>query len=53
MIQQAIAQVLSPIFEEKFSENSYEFRPNRSAHQAILKCKQYIIKYLQAGVMIK
>jgi len=40
MIQQAIAQVLIPIFEEKFSENSYGFRPNRSAHQAILKCKQ-------------
>ena len=42
MIQQAIAQVLIPIFEEKFSENSYGFRPNRSAHQAILKCKQYM-----------
>ena len=42
MIQQAIAQVLSPIFEEKFSENSYGFRPNRSAHQAILKCKEYM-----------
>ncbi|HAY3874633.1 TPA: group II intron reverse transcriptase/maturase [Escherichia coli] len=42
VIQQAIAQVLIPIFEEKFSENSYGFRPNRSAHQAILKCKQYM-----------
>jgi len=42
MIQQAIAQVLIPIFEEKFSENSYGFRPNRSAHQAIIKCKQYM-----------
>lgn len=42
VIQQAIAQVLSPIFEEKFSDNSYGFRPNRSAHQAILKCKQYM-----------
>ncbi len=42
VIQQAIAQVLSPIFEEKFSQNSYGFRPNRSAHQAILKCKQYM-----------
>ncbi len=41
-IQQAIAQVLIPIFEEKFSENSYGFRPNRSAHQAVLKCKQYM-----------
>lgn len=42
VIQQAIAQVLIPIFEEEFSENSYGFRPNRSAHQAILKCKQYM-----------
>lgn len=42
VIQQAIAQVLSPIFEEKFSENSYGFRPSRSAHQAILKCKEYM-----------
>jgi group II intron reverse transcriptase/maturase len=42
VIQQAIAQVLSPIFEVTFSENSYGFRPNRSAHQAILKCKEYM-----------
>lgn len=44
VIQQAIAQVLSPIFEERFSDNSYGFRPNRSAHQAILKCKEYMDK---------
>jgi group II intron reverse transcriptase/maturase len=44
VIQQAIAQVLSPIFEKKFSDNSYGFRPNRSAHQAILKCKEYMDK---------
>ncbi len=42
VIQQAIAQVLSPIFEETFSENSYGFRPNRNAHQAILKCKEHM-----------
>ena len=42
VIQQAIAQVLNPIFEKKFSDNSYGFRPNRSAHQAILKCKEYM-----------
>jgi group II intron reverse transcriptase/maturase len=35
VIQQAIAQVLSPIFEKQFSDNSYGFRPNRSAHGAI------------------
>ena len=42
VIQQAIAQVLSPIFEIKFSEFSFGFRPNKSAHQAVVKCKQYI-----------
>ena len=44
VIQQAISQVLTPIFEKKFSENSYGFRPNRNAHQAILKCKEYMDK---------
>ena len=42
VIQQALHQVLSPIFEEEFSENSYGFRPGRNAHQAILKSKEYI-----------
>ncbi|MBL7131132.1 MAG: hypothetical protein ISS45_07000 [Candidatus Omnitrophica bacterium] len=43
VIQQAIAQVLSPIYEKEFSENSYGFRPNRSAHQAVKKCKEYLL----------
>ena len=34
LIQQALHQVLSPIFEAGFSESSYGFRPGRSAHQA-------------------
>jgi len=42
MIQQAIAQVLSPIFEEEFSDHSYGFRPGRSAHQAIQQARKYI-----------
>jgi group II intron reverse transcriptase/maturase len=42
MIQQAIAQVLSPIFEKEFSEYSYGFRPGRNAHQAIEQAQQYI-----------
>lgn len=41
VIQQAIMQVLSPIFEPQFSETSYGFRPRRSAHDAIKKCKEY------------
>ncbi|MBE6517868.1 MAG: group II intron reverse transcriptase/maturase [Thermoplasmata archaeon] len=36
-VQQAIAQVLMPVYEPIFSESSYGFRPNRSAHQAITK----------------
>lgn len=35
-IQQAVAQVLTPIFEEQFHEHSYGFRPNRCAQQAVL-----------------
>ena len=35
-VQQAVAQVLTPIFEEQFHDHSYGFRPNRCAQQAIL-----------------
>ncbi|HZK24079.1 MAG TPA: group II intron reverse transcriptase/maturase [Oscillospiraceae bacterium] len=42
VIQQAIAQVLSPIYEKRFLDNSYGFRPGRSAKQAVMKCKEYI-----------
>jgi RNA-directed DNA polymerase len=38
VIQQAIAQVLSPIFERQFSDNSFGFRPKRSAHGAMKRC---------------
>lgn len=42
VIQQAISQVLIPIYEKKFSDNSYGFRPLRSAKQAVEKCRGYI-----------
>jgi RNA-directed DNA polymerase len=42
MIQQAIMQVISPIFEKDFSKSSYGFRPGKSAHQAVLQAKEYI-----------
>ena len=42
IIQQAIAQVLSSIYERKFSDHSYGFRPNRSAHQALKKGSEYV-----------
>jgi group II intron reverse transcriptase/maturase len=42
MVQQAIAQVLTPIFEGEFSNFSYGFRPGRNAHQAIKQAQEYI-----------
>nr|WP_307258971.1 group II intron reverse transcriptase/maturase [Oikeobacillus pervagus] len=41
MIQQAINQVLQPIFDPAFSDNSFGFRPKRSAHHAIIRAKSY------------
>ena len=41
-IQQALHQVLSPLWEADFSEHSYGFREGRGAHQAILSAKKYI-----------
>ena len=42
VIQQAIAQILSPIYEPLFSNHSYGFRPKRSAHDALKQCQDYI-----------
>ena len=42
LIQQTIAQVLSRIYDPKFFEHSYGFRPSRSAHDAVRKAKGYI-----------
>ena len=42
MIQQAITQVLTPIFDPGFSRSSYGFRPKRSAHQAVKQAQQFI-----------
>jgi RNA-directed DNA polymerase len=44
-LQQAIAQVLTPLFELIFSPHSYGFRPGRSAHQAVKQAQEYV----QAG----
>jgi RNA-directed DNA polymerase len=41
LLQQAMAQVLTPIFECKFSPHSYGFRPGRSAHDAIKQAQEY------------
>ena len=42
VIQQAILQVLTPIFDPGFSESSFGFRPQRSAHGAALQVQRYI-----------
>lgn len=39
VFQQAITQALSPIYEKQFSENSFGFRPNRGAHDALKQCQ--------------
>src|SRR5690625_5165139 len=42
VVQQAINQKLSPIFEQQFSEHSYGFRPGRSCEMAVTKALEYI-----------
>jgi len=42
LIQQALHQVLQPIFEPTFSDASYGFRPGRNAHQALRQAQQYV-----------
>ena len=42
LIQQALHQVLQPIFEPTFSDASYGFRPGRNAHQALRRARQYV-----------
>jgi RNA-directed DNA polymerase len=41
-IQQALHQVLQPLFEPTFSDGSYGFRPGRNAHQALRQARQYV-----------
>jgi len=45
VIQQAISQILTPVFDPNFSESSCGFRPNRSAHQAVTR----VVKDIQRG----
>ena len=42
LIQQALHQVLQPLFEPTFSDGSFGFRPGRSAHQAVRRAQGYI-----------
>jgi RNA-directed DNA polymerase len=42
MIQQALLQVLTPIFDPTFSDDSYGFRPGRSTHGAVLRAREHM-----------
>lgn len=42
LIQQALHQVLQPLFDPNFSERSYGFRPGRSAHDAVRQAQVYV-----------
>ena len=42
LIQQAVHQVLQPLFDRSFSERSYGFRPGRDAHQAVQQAQAYV-----------
>ena len=42
MVQQAITQELTPIYEEQFSEYSFGFRPKRGAHDALRQCQENV-----------
>jgi retron-type reverse transcriptase len=42
LLHQAINQILTPLYEQQFSNNSYGFRPKRSAHQALNKVREYV-----------
>lgn len=42
LIQQAVHQVMSPLFDPGFSESSYGFRPGRSAHQAVKAARMHV-----------
>lgn len=51
-IQQAITQVLTPVFDPKFSEHSYGFRPKRRGHNAVRKARQFMREGLRIVVDI-
>ena len=42
VIQQTVSQILSPIYERQFSDNSFDFRPHRSCHKALRRAQEYI-----------
>ena len=45
VVQQAIAQVLTPIYESQFSDASFGFRPGRGAHDALKACLRKVLRH--------
>ncbi len=45
VVQQAIVNVIEPIFDETFHPSSYGYRPNRSQHQAVAKAERFMNRY--------
>ncbi|SPY31731.1 reverse transcriptase domain-containing protein [Oligella urethralis] len=45
VVQQAVNELLTPIFEEQFHPSSFGYRPNRSCHDAISKATMFIRRY--------
>ena len=50
IVQEAIRMALEPIFEVEFHENSYGFRPNRSAHHAVKRCQHMALQGFTWGI---
>lgn len=50
LIQQSIAQILSPIYEREFSKSSYGFRPKRSCHDALKQAQAYVSSGYKYGI---
>ena len=48
LVQQAVMQVLTPVFDPEFSAHSYGFRPNRSAHDAVRAAQAHV----EAGALL-
>ena len=44
LLQQAILQVLTPVFDPNFSDHSYGFRPGKQAHSAVRQARAYIVQ---------
>lgn len=52
IVQQAIGQILVPLYEPQFADNSYGYRPGRSGQQAITKVKEYAVQGYKWAIVL-